>query len=165
MTHEAIRADLSQGPDLCQGDLILTRLDELWPAVAASIKRDDIVRKPTNGELRLLEGEVTGHHHAIRYGLSEVARFRDDGMARALTANASVALGTATLVRDSAATQALVAAQCLSRADLAIGFLIVEGGPVDLAHPEHDAIRVPEGSYYVGRQIESAGAEERVVQD
>jgi hypothetical protein len=165
MTKSAINADLASGPDLCQGDLILTRLNDKWPAVAASVAHNDVIRRPVNGELRLLEGEVTGHHHAIRYGLSEIARFRDDGLARALTADAPVAIGVATLVRDPKATRALVAAKCLTRADLAIGFLIVERGPVDLAHPEHDAIRVPEGTYYVGRQIESAGAEERVVRD
>ena len=108
---------------------------------------------------------MTGHHHAIRYGLSEVARFRDDGLARDMAYVAGAAIGTASLVRDTASLNALVAVGCLTRTDLAIGFLLVDGGPVDLIHPEHSTIRLPEGHYYVGRQVESAGAEERKVQD
>lgn len=162
-----ITADLTQGPDLCQGDLVLTRLNDLWPAVAKAVSRSEKIREPADGDLRLLEGEVTGHHHAIAVLDRPVAaprfpavdRLIDDALAN------RIATGHAMLVRDDNAAQALVRAGCLTRADLALGFLIVEGGPVDLRHPEHNTIRVPEGVYYVGRQIESAGAEERVVRD
>ena len=53
----------------------------------------------------------------------------------------------------------------LTRGDLAIGCLVVEGVSVVVTHEEHDGIRLPPGNYYVGRQVESAGAEERVVAD
>lgn len=157
--------DFAKGPDVAQGDLCITRLDDLWPKQAKAINRDSPIRAIQDGELRLLEGGVTGHHHAIRYGLSEVARFHDDGMARDMAATAKQAIGTACLVRDAAALQALVKAGCLTRTDLSPGFLLVEDAPVDMVHPEHSTIRLPEGRYYVGRQVESVGAEERKVQD
>ena len=53
----------------------------------------------------------------------------------------------------------------LTRADLAVAVLIVENGPMVVSHQEHDGIRLPAGNYLIGRQIESAGAEERVVED
>ena len=47
------------------------------------------------------------------------------------------------------------------------GLLVAEtpGAPVELRHEEHDGIRIPVGNYLIGRQVESAGAEERVVAD
>lgn len=160
-----IHPDFTKGPDAPQGDLCITRLDDLWPQ-AKAINRDDPIRPAKDGEIRLLEGEVTGHHHTIRLpGMVSPVMFRDDGLARDMAAVATTAIGTASLVRDAAALNALVTAGCLTRTDLAIGFLLVEGGPVDLVHPEHSTIRLPEGRYYVGRQVESAGAEERKVQD
>jgi hypothetical protein len=36
---------------------------------------------------------------------------------------------------------------------------------VVLSHEEHDGIRLPIGRYLIGRQIESAGADEHLVAD
>lgn len=74
-------------------------------------------------------------------------------------------IGTARLYRDPAAAAAMIAAKIIERADLMIGFLIIEGAPVIVRHEEHDGIRVPPGRYYCGRQMESAGADEQVVAD
>ena len=73
--------------------------------------------------------------------------------------------GIARLYRDGAAIEALRQTGLITRTDLAIGCLVVEDEPVVVTHDEHDGIRLSAGNYYVGRQIESAGAEERVVGD
>jgi hypothetical protein len=69
------------------------------------------------------------------------------------------------MFRDPAAVAELVRRGILTRRDLTIGCLVVEGAPVTVTHEEHDSIRLPPGSYYVGRQIESAGAEQRLIGD
>lgn len=140
-----------------QGDLAIFRLTE---AEAKRLK-GRAVKRSESGDIRLLEGEVTGHHHTIlsRSFNPQPVAFRDDALARAGEATLT---GAATLFEDRDLAQSL---PWLRRQDLIIGFLRVEGGSVVLGHPEHDAIRLPEGTYYVGRQVESAGAEERVVAD
>lgn len=140
-----------------QGDVSIVPV----PAGIAISRVEEI--KPIDGRLILQEGEVTGHHHAIR--LPEPTRFRDDGIARSLETASAVPLGTARLYRDTAAANAMVRAGVLTRTDLVTAFLVVEGGPVTITHEEHDGIRVPPGNYVIGRQVESAGAEERVVRD
>lgn len=148
-----------------QGDLCLTALtaDE---AVKFS---GTIAKAAKRGSIRLLEGEVTGHHHEIV--MDRPADVQDEANAEAIAvtalaiakAQAAVSMGgTATLYADMPLAQSL---KWLLRTDLMIGFLVVEGGPVNLIHPEHDSIKLPAGTYYVGRQVESAGAEERQVQD
>lgn len=117
---------------------------------------------PVGGRLILQEGEVTGHHHAIALTEQRFAAV-DDLMADALTGR--IAVPTARLYRDPAAAQAMIDAGILTRADLCVAFLIVETGPMTVTHEEHDGIRLPVGTYYVGRQVESAGAEERRVAD
>lgn len=150
--------NMSEGSPV-QGDL---RLERLTDDEAKHLSRDRVIKRSETGQLRLLEGEVSGHHHTIigKYTLDGAARFRDDGMARA--AEASTLTGSAVLYEDASLGAKL---SWLLRTDLMIGFLAIEGGPVDLAHPEHDTIRLPAGVYYIGRQVESAGAEERVVAD
>ena len=115
------------------------------------------------GRLILMEGEVTGHHHSI-----EVMPLRfaaaDALMADALAERISLG-GKATLYRVGAVASAMVRAGILTRADLATSVLIVEDAPVLLSHQEHDTIRIPPGRYLIGRQVESAGAEERRVAD
>lgn len=122
---------------------------------------------PVGGRLILQEGEVTGHHHAIALleRPSPEPRFAavTDLMADALAGR--IPVPTARLYRDPAAAQAMVRAGILTRADLCVAFLIVEVGPMTVTHEEHDGIRLPVGTYYVGRQVESAGAEERRVAD
>jgi len=146
-----------------QGDLAI------WPlsTTEASKLAGTAIKAPQRGSIRLLEGEVTGHHHEIVLDRSSDA---DEVDAEAITvaalaiakAQASAGRGTATLYQDDALAASL---PWLQRRDLIIGFLKVDGGPAVLRHPEHDAIRLPKGTYYVGRQIESAGAIERVVAD
>ncbi len=148
-----------------QGDLCLVKLtnDE------SSKLSGTIAKASQRGSIRLLEGEVTGHHHEIvmdRHAADEDTANAEAVTAAALAiakAQASVSRGgTATLFADMPLAKSL---KWLLRIDLMIGFLNVEGGPVNLKHPEHDTIKLPVGTYYVGRQVESAGAEERQVQD
>lgn len=142
-----------------QGDL---RLERLSDDEARRLRKGAVLKRCETGSMRLLEGEVTGHHHTIvgKYSLEGAAQFRDDGLAREV--EAASLQGSAMLYEDRDLAASL---PWLLRTDLMIGFLHVDGGPVNLEHPEHDAIQLPEGTYYVGRQIESAGAEERIVAD
>lgn len=151
-----------------QGDIAIVPM----PASIAIATTDEI--KPVDGRLIIQEGEASGHHHAI--ALPRERRFRDDtrqlGDPSIATRSpklrrmfAGKKLGTAHLYRDANAVAALRHAGTLSRVDLAIGCLVVEGGPVTISHEEHDGVRLPVGNYYLGRQVESAGAEERVVAD
>lgn len=144
-----------------QGDLCITELT----ADEAAKLTGTIAKAPQRGSIRLLEGEVTGHHHEI-----VMDRPVDEPNAEAIAATAialakakaAASRGTATLYSDLPLAQSL---KWLWRTDLMIGFLKIEGGPVSLKHPEHNTIKLPAGTYYVGRQVESAGAEERQVQD
>jgi hypothetical protein len=140
-----------------------------------SISRHDEI-SPVDGRLILQEGEVSGHHHAIalrqRNFQSQLAltadpllSTRDPALKKAFGGMSQAKSGTARMYRDGAAVQAMVSKGILMRTDLAIGCLIVEGAPVLLAHEEHDTIEIPPGQYVIGRQVESAGAEERVVRD
>ena len=140
-----------------QGDVVLMPI----PDDIVIDMSDEIA--PRDGRLILAEGEVTGHHHAIGIGkyAGTVTEFRDDGLARALDAT----IATARMYRDPKAVAALVRANLLTTDSLAIGFLLVEGGPMTLRHEEHDAISIPPGRYYVGGQREMDAAAERRVQD
>lgn len=163
-----VHPDFSKGPCIPQGDIVLLSLAQISMGhLAAEIAASPDLRGPQSGLLRLLEGEVTGHYHGFATpGMrNPPVMFRDDGLARDYAAVADVATGTARLVDCPKALAALENNGALTRRDLTIGFLLIEGGPADLSHPEHDTIRVPEGSYYVGRQLESSGADERIVQD
>lgn len=142
-----------------QGDL---RLERLSDDEAKGLRKGVVLKRCETGKMRLLEGKVSGHHHTIvgKYSLHGAANFRDDGLARDVEAD--TLHGSATLYEDRDLAAKL---PWLLRTDLMIGFLHIDGGPVALEHPEHDAIQLPEGTYYVGRQIESAGAEERIVAD
>lgn len=145
-----------------QGDVLIARLPVRY---ADHLDKSEPV-PPVAGRLILQEGEVTGHHHAIRLpGMPQVAMFRDDALTRDLAASAPVSIGTAVMHRDRALSDRLVRDGILTRSDLVVGFLTVEGGPMTVTHEEHDGIRLPPGLYLIGRQIESAGAEERMVQD
>lgn len=145
-----------------------------------SISRADEV-KPIDGKLILQEGEMTGHHHHV--ALLDRPR-ADAKLAATLKMPAStkrtkravegllgdalsgkIAVPTAKLYRDRSVAEAMVLQGIMTRADLAVAVLIVENGPMVVSHQEHDGIRLPVGSYLIGRQIESAGAEERIVAD
>lgn len=161
---ETIREWRPEEGDLCQGDVLMFQL----PKGFAPARTDAI--QPRDDKLILAEGEVTGHHHAIWFN---PPMFRDDGLARALAPNlqddvalrgdshsAAVAQtppaapeGMAALYRDDELVRRLVKDDLLRDASLCVGFLVVEA-PVLLRHQEHDAIRIPPGFYYVGRQRE-----------
>jgi hypothetical protein len=152
--------------DALQGDIILFRLPE-----QIRISTEDEI-SPRDNRLVIAEGEVTGHHHAI-WLRNPPTMFRDDGVGSISIADTNAMLakatsrtaGTARLYRDPAAVQALVQAGELTTDRLAIGFLVVEAGPVRLTHEEHDAILIPPGRYYVGGQEEWSAAQARRVQD
>lgn len=121
----------------------------------------------SGSRLLLAEGEATGHHHAI--DLFDHPRL--DAPNRAVErlivdANAgNFPLPSAKLFRDAEVVEAMLVKGVITRTDLIIAVLVIETGPMVLSHDEHDDIRIPPGAYLVGRQVESAGAEERAVQD
>lgn len=122
--------------------------------------------KPDKGVLVLQQGEATGHHHAI-YLLTNIPRYHDEAMARAMPTDMFVNPrgATAKLYRDPTVAPELVRRGILTRSDLATSCLIVEGGTMVVYHEEHDGVRLPPGKYLIGSQVESVGAEERVVRD
>lgn len=154
-----------------------------------SIDRSDEI-SPVEGRLILMEGEVTGHHHAI--ALMERPEIIDGPRSKAadrLMADAlagKIAVPTAKLYRDPKATEKMRRLGIITRTDLVVAVLVVETGPMCLSHEEHDTIRIPHadgsvvqpnltewpggytsisGHFLIGRQVESAGAEERRVVD
>lgn len=140
-----------------QGDIAIVPI----PGDIAISTIDEIL--PLEGRLILQEGEATGHHHAV-YLLNNIPKFRDDAMARDLFA-AQNAGAAAHLYRDPTVAPEMVRRGILTRSDLAIACLVVENGPMILAHEEHDGVRFAPGRYLVGGQVESVGAEERRVLD
>ena len=134
--------------------------------------------KPVDGKLILQEGEMTGHHHHVALldrprpapasPAKPISTKRTKKAVEGLIGDAlagKIAVPTARLYRDPSVARAMQRAGLLTRADLAVAVLIVENGPMVVSHQEHDGIRLPAGNYLIGRQIESAGAEERVVED
>jgi hypothetical protein len=151
-----------------QGDVSIIPM----PADIAISTREEIA--PVKGRLILQEGEVSGHHHAIdlrqknfqaqpRETGDPLLATRSPKLRKAL--GGAARLGVARMYRDDKAVGELVRRGILTRADLAIGCLVVEGAPMSVTHEEHDGIRLPAGNYLIGRQVESAGAEERIVAD
>lgn len=138
-----------------QGDVAIIPV----PANIRLDTSDEIV--PREGRLILQEGELTGHHHAIDF---DATRATNSPRLRAAFGVKTLP-GKARLFRDDNVASAMVTAGILTRPDLAVGVLVVTGGPVVLVHEEHDGIRLPEGRYLVGRQVESIGADERWVAD
>lgn len=144
--------------DALQGDVILFRIpDDL------KIDTSDEI-KPEDGRLILASGEVTGHHHAIWAKYTQVAHLHDEALARDLMA-AQKADTTAKLYRDPKAVADLVRRGELTTADLAIGFLIIEGAPETITHDEHAGIMTPNVRAYVGAQREQDAAAVRRVMD
>ena len=153
-----------------QGDVVIIPM----PADIAIARTDEI--KPLGDRLILQRGEATRHHHAIGVGGPRPRHFRRGGPASAsdigprnmLSRRPFAGAGrtaTARLYRDAAAVAELARRHILTRTDLAIGCLVVVGGPVIVSHEEHEGIRLPPGHYYIGRQIKSADAQERRVMD
>lgn len=159
--------DPSQGQAF-QGDVAIIPM----PADIDISRHDEIM--PSVGRLILQEGEVSGHHHAIplrnfnsepRAAADPLMATRDPALKKALGGMAKARAGSARMFRDASAVNQMVSRGILSRSDLAIGCLIVEGAPMMLSHEEHDTIEIQPGHYVIGRQVESAGAEERIVRD
>ena len=149
--------------DAYQGDVCLFKIpDDIEISTA-----DEIA--PRDNRLILASGEVTGHHHAIYLKYTQVTHFHDEALARDMIAAQAVA-GTAKLYRDPKAVAELVSRGELTTPDLAVGFLIIEGGPVVVSHDEHDGIRVlcapaQRVRCYVGGQREWDAAATRRVAD
>jgi len=171
---KTVNWDPKQG-DALQGDVCLFQL----PKGFEFSKKNEI--KAKNNDLILAEGEVTGHHHAIR--LPEPTMFREDGGGSGLDipvksskqiskladlqnlpADAKIE-ATIKMYKDDDAVNKLVGLGYLTTPRLAIGFLSIEGNTVVLRHDEHDAIRIPPGNYYVGNQQEWDAGEARRVAD
>jgi len=147
-----------------QGDVSII---PVLPDIPVS-RADEIL--PTANRLVLQEGEISGHHHAIAlaerpmpHQLDEpdlvVERLISDALAN------RIALPSARLFRDPSVGEEMRRRGVITRVDLIIGILVIDTGPMCLLHEEHDGIRIPPGAYLIGRQVESAGAEERRVTD
>lgn len=153
-----------------QGDVSIIPI----PADIKISTREEIA--PVDGRLILQEGEVSGHHHAIRL---DHRNFRaagtvsgdplmatnDPKLKKALGGMAKTKRATARMYVDAAVATEMQRRGLLTRTDLVIGCLVVEGAPMNLTHEEHDGIALLPGNYLIGRQVESAGAEERIVAD
>ena len=105
----------------------------------------------------MLPGELTGHCHVI--DLSPQIKSLNNLLL-------SDEAPTAILYEDKQ-----LASNLVEDIELCIGFLEIKGSPFILKHSkaglpteEHDAIRVPAGTYYVGRQREFS-SEHRLVKD
>ena len=132
-----------------QGDVMIAPLPK-----GVSINKDAIEIPLKNGMLILAEGEVTGHHHAFRYGLEGVANFRDDGLARDLAIAYPNQIDRVKLFNDPTTLKILVEKQLVTDASLCIGFIRVEKNAPPLTHDEHDGIIFPPGEYYVAGKRE-----------
>jgi hypothetical protein len=131
---------------------------------------------PVEGRLILQEGEVSGHHHAVdlrqRHFQAQpkgagdpLLATRDPKLKKALGGMARQSAPSVSMYRDPNVPAEMVRRGILTRSDLAIACLVIEGGTMAVTHEEHDGIRLPAGRYLIGRQVESAGAEERIVAD
>lgn len=157
MTNEIRDWNPAEGLAL-QGDVSLIPV----PASVKLTLTDKI--SPVENRLILQEGEVTGHHHAIDLARPEPVSAEVERLIADALAN-RIPLPSARLYRDPGAAEQMQRLGILTRTDLVVALLIVDVGPMVLRHEEHDGIRIPPGAYIVGRQIESAGAEERIVRD
>jgi hypothetical protein len=145
-----------------QGDIWIMRL----PDDIVVEKEGEIA--PINGKLILQEGEMTGHHHHIdlleRPAPVKEGKFADDKLNKMFLEN-EMKPAEAHMYRGSKTAQDLVNKKILLRADLVVGLLEIENGPMRVAHQEHSPILLSPGKYVVGRQIESVAGEERRVAD
>ena len=123
---------------------------------------------PVAGRLILQEGELTGHHHAIDVAC-EIWRLYEDDVTATPSQSAgrepTPPAGRARLYRDPSVARTMMRRGLLTRTDLAIGCLVVEGAPVVVGHEEHDGIRIPVGRYLVGRQVETVDLRQQLVAD
>jgi len=147
-----------------QGDIWVMKLpDTLKVTLEAEIPQ-------RLGKLIVQEGEMTGHHHYVDT-VERKPETEDDVDFSALDIKSLKALFTkrdeprATFYSATKVAEQLVKEGILLRADLVIGLLKVENGPMMLNHQEHGSVPLSPGKYAVGRQIESVAGEERRVAD
>src|SRR4249920_630626 len=104
-----------------QGDVILFRLPD---SIKVNLKNEIF---PVNGRIILLEGEMTGHHHAIdtldqpMFDPTKTSKIVEDMLSKA----SGVTKAVARFFNDTETMQVLVNKQILTRTDLAIGILSV----------------------------------------
>jgi hypothetical protein len=152
-----------------QGDVLIFRI----PGKIEVNERTEV--SPRNGRLVLLEGEVTGHHHAVdvldravKNDATEMSPTKTSKTVEDLMSSSQVSPVSVRLFSDKEVANKLVRDGFLTRVDLYIGTLVVKGGGdagIVVTHDEHAGIRLTEGSYYIGRQIESVSGELRAVAD
>lgn len=107
-----------------QGDVLLIKLPDAVEVSGSKVERDE------QGRIVVMEGELTGHAHAIHEADVEVQNITlSPAIAEALGADKGFGTDTKAL--------------CLSVADTA-----------NLVHEEHDPIRLEKGRYVVVRQRE-----------
>jgi len=170
--------------DFKPSDFMAFQGDVSIVAIPDSIKltlKEEI--QPVDNKLILLEGEMTGHHHAIdvlepvafnpvdmdldiKQEFIEVNKKNKKTVKNLMNSLDSVKEhGHIKMYRDAESAQAMQKAGYLTRTDLVIGTLVVTDQPVLLKHQEHQTIRIHPGRYLIGRQVESSYAEERRVAD
>ena len=145
--------------DLLQGDVILFKV----PSEVIISKNTEI--KAKDNRLILAEGEITGHHHAIYFYRANEGDGDFVGTQVLLNNVLNKKVGVAKLYQDDAAIQKLIKMNELISGSSAVGFLVVEDNSVELRHDEHDAIKIPPGSYYVGNQLEWSAEQARKAKD
>jgi hypothetical protein len=159
-----------------QGDVWVMRLPDDMPVP----REAELPHK--FGKLVVQEGEMTGHHHYVdtvmdrpKEGamINEAAleSLKDEETSFDALKSVNSIFGNAAkepsakLYSAGKLAEQLVKDQVLLRADLVVGLLEINNGPMKLYHQEHSAIGLPPGKYIVGRQIESVAGEERRVAD
>src|SRR5579885_47509 len=137
-----------------QGDVVICKLPEGY-RVSREVMQFARSTEARDARLVLVEGEASGHHHSILARAFEPLRYHDAAMAHGMLKDGAAPEGKpikASLYRDDTLLARLQSHGWLRTTHLARGFLVVEDGPAILEHQEHDAIRIPPGEYYVGRQ-------------
>lgn len=148
-----------------QGDIWVMRL----PDDMIIEKENELPR--LHGKLIVQEGEMTGHHHYVDT-LERTPDTASDDVDFSALHSASIkgmftkqSMPTAKFFSAVKTAEKLVREEVLLRADLIVGLLDIENGPMNLYHQEHNSVGLSPGKYLVGRQIESVAGEERRVAD
>jgi hypothetical protein len=129
----------------------------------------DVMDRPSGGDSSAVSKKMAEDMKAMFNDSSDVATetvkgmFSDSSLASKFSGKTDAPV--AKMFKAAKTAQELVSKGILTRADLIIGLLEIEGGPMKVVHQEHSAITLPPGSYIVGRQIESVAGEERRVAD
>jgi hypothetical protein len=129
----------------------------------------DVMDRPASGDSSAVSAKMAEDMKAMFNDSADVDTSTVKGMftdkALASKFSGSTDAPVARMFKSPKTAQELVSKGILTRADLTIGLLEIEGGPMKVVHQEHSPITLPPGSYIVGRQIESVAGEERRVAD